>query len=373
MDTESREPGTDLIDIDEDAATAPPPATPPPAAPPARLTPDELLRACLREDPWGIRFFQMVRLLERLHPERKPVGLFVSPQNEVVRFRAHTSLSFPASEIQSYDVIPNGPDRLSVNFMGLSTMNGPLPHPYIELLLDRIRAKDHATGEFFDIFNHRLVSLFYRGWKKYRFFIAYELSAGRDDPMTGMIYDLLGLGTAGLRRRMEIPDEAAIYYAGILSQKRRSAQGLKQILEDYFAVPVCVEQFTGTWNRLQPSDRTVLADQETEAERLGLGTILGDEVWDQQGTLTIRLGPMPLKQYREFLPGAAAHTQLGAWLRFYARQEYDFIVRLVLERDDVPQMSLTSDESQMGRLGFASWLRLKPFERDPDDATYRMQ
>lgn len=373
MDTEIGQPGSAIDEVPE-APAAPVPAELVAALPPApaQYMADDLLRQSLRDDPWGVRFFQMVRLLERLYPERRPVGLFVSPADEVVRFSANTSLSFPASEIQQYTEGGTGQSRLQVNFMGLSTMNGPLPHPYIELMLDRVRGKDLAMGEFFDIFNHRLISLFYRGWKKYRFFIAYELTRGEDDPMTRSVLDLLGLGTPGLRRRMEVPDEAAIYYAGILGQKRRSAQGLKQILEDYFSVPVAIEQFTGTWNRLDIRNQTMLNDEETDAECLGVGTIVGDEVWDKQGTVTVRLGPMPLAQYREFLPGAAAHRQLAAWLRFYSRQELDFIVQLVLARDEVPEMKLTSDESEMGRLGFASWLKLKPFERNPDEATYRM-
>ena len=331
------------------------------------------LQEMLRTDPCTVKFFQMVRLLERLHPERKPVGLFVAPANEVARFSAHTSLSFPASEIQTYTESGDGPDRLSVNFMGLSTMNGPLPHPYTELLLERVRNKDHAMGEFFDIFNHRIISLFYRGWKKYRFFIAYEQSRGADDMVTRCVFDLLGLGTPGLARRMKIADEAAIYYAGILGQTRRSARGLKQLLEDYFDVSVQVEQFTGSWNRLAVSDQTMLNDGGSASECLGVATIIGDEVWDQQGTVTIRLGPMPLKQYKEFLPGAAAHAELAEWLRFYSRQELDFVVRLVLARTEVPEVKLSSDESEMARLGIASWLKMKPFERDPDEAMYRLR
>jgi type VI secretion system protein ImpH len=171
---------------------------------------------------------------------------------------------------------------------------------------------------------------------------------------------------------MEIADEAAIYYSGILGQNRRSAQGLKQILEDYFAVKVQVEQFTGSWNRLALTDQTVLNDGAMESQRLGFGTIVGDEVWDQQGTVTIRLGPMPLSQYLDFLPGASAHRQLAAWLRLYSRQQLDFVVRLVLAKEDVPEIRLTSEEGEMARLGFASWLKKKPFTRDPDEATYRM-
>ncbi len=330
------------------------------------------LARMLRDKPWRVRFFQMVRLLERLHPERRPVGIFVAPADEVVRFSAHTSLSFPASEIQSYTEGGSGPDRLSINFMGLSTMNGPLPHPYTEMLLQRIREKDHATGEFFDLFNHRIVSLFYRGWKKYRFYIAYEQSRGEADLVTQSMYSLLGLGTAHTRGRTEFADEAAVFYAGILGQTHRTAQGLQQILSDYFDVPVRVEQFTGMWNRLSPRDQTVLNDSNGVSERLGYATVLGDEVWDQQGALTVRVGPMPLTQYLAFLPGARAYDQLAAWLRFYSRREFDFVIQLVLQRNDVPPVLLSAQENEMARLGFASWLKTKPMDRDPDEATYRL-
>jgi type VI secretion system protein ImpH len=330
------------------------------------------LSRMLTDNPWPVRFFQMVRMLERLHPERRPVGLFVAPADEVARFSAHTSLSFPPSEIHTYTEVKDGPDRLSINFMGLSTMNGPLPHPYSEMLLERIRSKDHAMGEFFDIFNHRIISLFYRGWKKYRFYIAYEQSHGDEDLVTSSLYDLLGMGTAGLRGRMDIEDESAIYYAGLLSQTRRTAQGLKQLLADFFNVRVDVQQFTGTWNRLDVQDRTFLNFGSSDSERLGFAAIVGDEVWDQQGTLTIRIGPMPLIRYADFLPGESAYFQLAAWLKLYGRQEFDFVVQLVLLREDVPPVLLSSQQDEMARLGFASWIKTRPFVRDPDEATYRL-
>src|SRR6202142_1474095 len=61
------------------------------------------LEAVLRKTPQEFQFFQAVRLLERLLPNRAPVGRFVSPGREVVRFSAHASFPFPASQIQGID------------------------------------------------------------------------------------------------------------------------------------------------------------------------------------------------------------------------------------------------------------------------------
>src|SRR5260370_12629517 len=73
------------------------------------LVPSEL-EARLRREPYAIRFFQAVRLLERLFPERKPVGRFVNPSGKIVPVSPNPSLAFPAIEIhklQSYNHLPH--------------------------------------------------------------------------------------------------------------------------------------------------------------------------------------------------------------------------------------------------------------------------
>ena len=330
------------------------------------------LREMLEKEPYSVRFFQAVRLLERLYPERNPVGLFVSPSSEVVQFSSVPTLSFPASEVQDLQHGEDGQTKLSVNFMGLSAAVGVLPHAYTEFLMERARAKDRGPSEFFDIFNHRIISLFYRGWQKYRFYIAYERTGAGDDLISARLQDLIGLGTESLARRMNIEDEACLYYTGLLSQRRPTAQGLKQLLEDYFDVPVHLEQFTGTWRRLPPDNRTYLRDTGAFCERLGMGTIVGDEAWDQHGTVTISLGPMGFDRYQEFLPGARASVELRDWLRLYTNREFDFVIRLILERDEVPRMKLGEEGIEAPRLGLVSWIRNRLLNRDPDEATYRL-
>lgn len=326
----------------------------------------------LEKEPYSVRFFQAVRLMERLYPQRNPVGLFVSPSTEAVQFSSVPTLAFPASEIQDLETGKDGQPRMSVNFMGLSAAVGVLPHSYTEFLLERARAKDRSPADFFDIFNHRMISLFYRAWQKYRFYIAFERTGENDDVVSARLLDLIGLGTPSLTHRMGIDDQACLYYDGLLSQRRPTAQGLRQLLEDYFDVPVKVEQFTGTWRRLPPQNRTVLADTRAFCEQLGLGTIVGDEVFDQHGAVTIRLGPLSFSRYQDFLPGARGCIELREWLRLYANREFDFVIRLVLERSEVPQMKLGEDGHAAPRLGLVSWIRNRPLNRDPDEATYRL-
>ena len=50
--------------------------------------------------------------------------------------------------------------------------------------------------------------------------------------------------------------------------------------------------------------------REMERNQLGEGAFLGDEVWDQQSRFRIRLGPLGLDRFIEFLPDAPA---MGSW------------------------------------------------------------
>jgi len=325
----------------------------------------------LDEEPFRVHFFQAVRMLQKMEQERKPVGYFITPQGETIRFSARTSLAFPPSEIYDLRRMENGQMSMTVEFMGLCAAISVMPAPYTEFLLARARQKDHTMEDFLNIFNHRMISFFYRGWEKYRFFIEYERTG--EDRLSARLLDLLGLGTEGLRGRGGIPDEAYLNYVSLLARHVRSAASLEQILEDYFGVNVHIQQFAGAWRKLSAENQTCFTGFGGASERLGVGVVAGDEVWDHHGRIRISLGPMRFEQYLKFLPGQEAHRELVAWLRFYSNGSYETEVQLVLAREDAPACELGSSGEQRPQLGLVSWLKTRPLDRDPADATYLVQ
>lgn len=322
---------------------------------------DEILRA----DACSFEFFQAVALLQRLRlHERQPVGQFSNPEDEAVRFGVNNTLAFPASQIQSIQDQEHGPPHMKVNFMGLTGPNGVLPYCYTELILERLRAKDPAMESFLDIFNHRMISFFYRAWEKYRFPATYYRG---DDIFTHHLLDLIGLGTPGLTHRQSVPDSALLHYAALVGAQARSAEALEAILNGYFEVPVQVEQFAGAWYRLDPSAQCSLSDEDSDSEKLGAGVVVGDEIWDQQSRVGIRIGPLSLEQYTNFLPGGSAHDPLKALVKFFSNDELDFAVTLVLRREDVPKCEVGGEDAAAPRLGWISWLKSAPLDRNPGD------
>ena len=183
-----------------------------PGTPPA-------LEQLLRTNPTAFEFFQLVRVLERLSPGRRPVGLFSEPSDEVAQFVVNPETAFPASEVYSLDLPGGGPATVAVNFMGLTGPEGVLPYYYSLLVSERLRSRDPALRDFLDLFHHRIISLFYRAWEKYRFGVAYERD--RQDRFTRHLKDLVGLGAGALQDRLGIRDEQLDHFAAFRHSARR--------------------------------------------------------------------------------------------------------------------------------------------------------
>ncbi|MFO0888032.1 MAG: type VI secretion system baseplate subunit TssG [Isosphaeraceae bacterium] len=126
-------------------------------------------------------------------PRRGPTSLLATRSSG----SAHPSLSFPTGAIseirdtrkQLRDRPDSRPLEMLVSFFGLTGPSGALPRHYTEILLQQLREKDSPLCDFLDLFNHRLVSLFYRAWEKYSLPVTYERTRlddpdGEPDPVT---------------------------------------------------------------------------------------------------------------------------------------------------------------------------------------------
>jgi type VI secretion system protein ImpH len=333
---------------------------------------DPSVAEVLYEEGYRFDFFQAVRVLERLFPHRAAVGRGARPGDEVARFRAHASLAFPASAIHEVKEADEAarPAEVTVAFMGLTGPLGVLPRHYTELILERARQNDATLGDFLALFDHRLISLFYRAWEKYRVPIGYEHARARGeslDDVSTYLFDLFGMGTAGLRGRFRaLADESALFYAGLLGQRPHGASGLRGILQDYFGVPVHVSQFRGRWLTLSQESRSRLG-RGGDSENVVGRAVLGSRVWDQQAAFRLRIGPLAFGTFQDFLPSGTAFAPLAELARFFVGQELDFDVQLVLKAAEVPRCRLGNVGADGPRLGWSTWLRNADRAMDADD------
>ena len=325
----------------------------------------------MEERPWPYGFFQAVRILQLLAEDRQPVGRFTKPSQEAVRFGAHIGIGFPASQVQSIEQEEDGTPRMRVNIMGATGPMGVLPLVYTALLRERGRARDYSPRDFLDIFHNRLLALFYRAWERCRFGLAFE--RGERDRLSHHLADLIGMGTAGMDNRQNVPDAALLFYAGLLGIGTRPALALEQILTDYFAVPVEVEQFVGAWHRVDDRDTCRLGDGDGFTQQLGAGALAGNRIWDEQSRIRIRLGPLAIEQYEHFLPDGSAYAQLRALAGFYAGMQFDIETELILRREEVPGCELAAESATGCRLGWTTWVKSAAFTRDPGDTILQLE
>jgi type VI secretion system protein ImpH len=322
---------------------------------------DSALEDALHTEGPRFDFYQAVKLLELLHPETIPVGDGIRPDLEPVRFQSTVAQAFTGTDIASVqpDANENGQSLMRVNFMGLAGALGPLPAPYTQMVLDRLQDGDPVSRDFLDIFNHRLISLMYRVRKTHR--VGFGGEALSEDRFAGYLFALLGLGTAGLRDRQAIPDLTLLRYTGLLAQQPRSAVGLQCLLADYFKVGVEVRQFRGHWVRLDEDQWTAIGESGRN-QSLGRGALLGQRIYDVQGRLELRLGPLDLREYLDFLPIGHGFRSLTGLARFYLQETLDFELRLTLKAAEVSRFSLGSNEG--ARLGWTTFLKTQPVRED---------
>ncbi|WUR11058.1 type VI secretion system baseplate subunit TssG [[Empedobacter] haloabium] len=310
-------------------------------------------------------FFQALRLLENAYPHQPRIGTALRPRDEAVRFGQDPSLLFEPGALRSFAPAgARGKARLSVNFLGLTGPNGPLPLHLTEYA--RERARHHGDGTmaaFLDIFHHRVLALFYRARASAE--PAISLDRPASDRFGDYVGSLCGIGTAALRERDAIGDFAKLHFAGLLANGKRPAAGLATILRAYYGLPVRLEQFAGHWLRIPPPQCTRIGGEE-RGNRLGGSAVLGRAVWDCQHRFRLVFGPLDYADYLRLLPGAPGMCRLRAWVHQYAGLALDWEVRLVLKKEQVPRLQLGAM-----RLGWTTYLASAPAAHDADRLTLR--
>ena len=321
----------------------------------------------------GAEFFEGVRRLLDLarHSGARAasIGGDASPAREAVRLRAATGQRHLQAEIVNARAPADPADApvdLTIAVMGLTGPMGVLPEHYTERVVERRRAKDLALPEFLDLFNHRVISLFWRAWAKYRLPVAFEADDGRlRDPFSRALAGLAGMGVAG----EPVADEALLSMAGLLARRVRSPGALRRLVAGVFELPVDVIELQGRWVPIAADDRTRLGGGPRNGAfaRLGGDAVLGDAVWDVGSRVRVRVGPLDLARFRSFFAPDGPRAAMTETIRRAVGGTMDFTIQLVLARAEVPALRL-DDTAQPALLGQTTWLLGGKAECDREEA-----
>lgn len=302
-------------------------------------------------------FFQLLHMIDRIAPELAPIGQRGPAQREGVRLRPALSLGFALADIDSAEWRDRGELGqlvLTTTFLGLYGAESPLATHFTENLLPEQEA-DIRTRDFLDLFHHRALSLLYRVWVKYRYYVTFRRDG--QDPISRVVRGIVGLGTPHLDEALRLNPVRMFRYAGLLAQRPRNAAGLLGMLRDYFpGVDFAIEQCTGRWLRIEDSDCNAFGRRNCT---LGQNLLLGERLYDRGGKFRIRVGPVGFDQYVKFLPPGSAAADVRAIARFYCGDPLEFDLEVTLRGDEVPETPI-GERGMLGRLAWTSWMRSQP-------------
>ena len=366
----------------------------------------------LLADPTAFDFFEAVRRIQRLALKDRlstneettetaahwgsPLTSGPSSSGHIVSFRSHVSNSFPASSIQDVQVIQRRDRRgrpcktleMTVNFMGTHGPNGVLPRHYNDLLIqlqrDNLRKEANALRDWFDLFNNRMIALFYLSWERTQLPVQRERSeiTGLRDPFENFVRSLGGLQTEGLQRRIQV---AASPSAGSVdrtmsdlflstqlsrSRPRMSVALVQNIIAKATAAPVQIKCFTPRWSLIPDHALARLGGSSAGTQaQLGLNVSLGTRIIHSQSNYSINIGPVDWRGLNALLPDSTnresrSKTMLEA-IRTLARLKTDpnlrSTIRIRLRTDALQPARLgrnaeTSGLDQPSKLGWNTWL-----------------
>ena len=326
------------------------------------------LKKRLLEKPKRFSFYQAVQLIESFNEAPVKIGKSGPPSKEAVRLRPSVGVSFPSSDIEEIREYEDEETRrkkylITTTFMGLYGVASPLPTYYCEEILedDTERLNDaerSSTRDFLDIFHHRLLSLLYRCWLKYRYL--FQFYPGGGDETSRRFLCLIGIDPEVPNANLPLAPIALLRFAGLITQLPHSGISLEVMLSAFFSgIAVEVVQCYPRWVIIPDDQRTRLGEQGCS---LGQDVVMGARMFDQMGSFRLRLGPLSKQEFRSFFPVEKNYAQLVFLARFFVEMALEFDIELILRAEDVSPAELGGEEPVY--LGWNSWVLSKEPEEN---------
>jgi len=267
----------------------------------------------LETDLWRINFYRFCQLLEKRHPGRPLIGSTRHPADDPVRFVPHPGMGFPTSELKAveYDENDEKPPLIRITFLGMYGVDSPLPTAYLDDITQRREGHEALQG-FLDIFSHRILTQFYRIWRKYSYPATFE--PGGSDSISQSLLGLVGLGIPGTVEHIATPVSRFLSLLGVLQQPGKTQEGMQRLVSllapdttvqvsPYCLRPVEVRQPLGFYG-----DDDFLLDGNTP---------LGDEAMDANSQLLIALTTDNEQESQSWKPEGLLYQDFLVMLRVY--------------------------------------------------------
>lgn len=290
-------------------------------SPYSRLTPR------LEADLQRINFYRLCQLLEKRNPGKPLMGSTSHPADDPVRFAPHPGMGFPVSELKAveYDEEDDSkPPVIRTTFMGMYGVDSPLPTAYLDDITQRREGHETLQG-FLDIFSHRILTQFYRIWRKYSYPATFE--PGGTDSISQSLLGLVGLGIPGTAEHITTPVSRFLSLLGVLQQPGKTQEGMQALVSllapfttvkvsPYCLRPIEISQPLGFYG-----DDDFLLDGNSP---------LGDEAMDANSQLLIALATDDEQEAQGWKPDGLLYQDFLVMLRVYLGWRFKAKIQLTV-------------------------------------------
>lgn len=312
--------------------------------------------------PETMGFFELLRRLER---DGARFGRAGGPSREPARLGQRARLTFGTRDVAGFT--PGKPSKVDVEVLGLLGPEGALPLHITRWVMGRMSdrwftdgsdaASDTTFLDFCNLLQHRMMALYWRAWGDARPEVQIEHEAAAR--VRALVEALAGIALPGTKPKVaDVQTRLKLRHATSLGRQVYSVERLTDYLRDVLEAPVSLVEFLGTWTQIPPRLQSRLGRLHAQ---LGRSAVVGARSFQRQTLVELRVGPLPLARFVEFLADAALTARLRHAIRQAMGREMEFNLRLVLAKEDIPEARL--GQCQLGR---TTWLSPKR-RQDADD------
>ena len=315
--------------------------------------------------PESMGFFELLRRLER---DGARFGRSGGPSREPARLGQRARLTFGTRDVAGFTSgSETTPAKVDIEVLGLLGPEGALPLHITRWVLGRMSdrwftegsdaASDTTFLDFCNLLQHRMMALYWRAWADARPEVQIEHeAAGR---VRALVEALAGVALPGTKPRgPDAQTRLKLRHATSLGRQVYSVERLTDYLGDVLEAPVRLVEFLGSWTQIPERLQSRLGGAFAQ---LGRSAVVGARSFQRQTLVELRVGPLPLARFSEFLADPALTARLRHAIRHAMGREMEFNLRLVLAREDIPDARLGQC-----RLGRTTWLSPKR-QADADD------
>lgn len=275
-------------------------------------------------------FYRFCQTLEALSGTR--LGTGPSPQSDPVRFRPDPHMGFPAGELRRTETDldnPHLPPTVRTKFLGLYGVDSPLPADIVDAINQGTDGAE-AMAAFLDIFSHRIMTQFYRIWRKYSYPATFE-PGGTDNTSRSL------MALTGITQATAQPASRLLGLLQPLLMTTHTADGIAAVIRSRAPkTQVKVEPHRPV--SLPVASRASLS--ASRPMRLEKGVVMGSHISDANYCMAVELASEDPDEVAGWLPGGQLREDVFTLLKTYLGHDYDVRFWLTLPVRLLPRPTL---------------------------------